>query len=151
MKTDIPLLQNVRVASPCPASWEGMTIVDGDRVHFCQECQKRVYNLSAMRQAEAEGLLRKHEGRLCVRYYQRSDGTVLTNDCPVGLQAARQLVFRRARTSFALVLVYCAAMAAMRYESWVRDSQPTTGVLVIDTAPVETNKEKAKNSVPDDW
>ena len=73
MKTDIPLLQNVKVASPCRALWMEMIEVDGDRVRFCDSCRMNVYNLSAMGQAEAEGLLRRHEGRLCVRYFQRRE------------------------------------------------------------------------------
>lgn len=112
MRTEIPLLQNVRVASPCRASWEEMTPVDADRVRFCDGCRKRVYNLSALCQAEAEGLLRAHEGHLCVRYYRRHDGTILTADCPVGLRAARQLVLTRTRVSAGLCLLLCTAFAA---------------------------------------
>jgi hypothetical protein len=43
-----------------------------------------VYNLSAMSEAEAHKLIAQREGRVCVRFYQRRDGTVLTTDCPVG-------------------------------------------------------------------
>jgi hypothetical protein len=43
-----------------------------------------------MTQAEAEELLRKKEGRLCIRFFQREDGTVLTANCPVGLSALRK-------------------------------------------------------------
>ena len=76
------LLATLSVASPCPAPWDAMK---GDqRVRFCESCQKNVYNLSAMTTAEAETLLGKVEGRLCVRFYRRTDGTVLTSDCPVG-------------------------------------------------------------------
>src|SRR5215467_1055233 len=105
MRTEIPLLQNVRVASPCPASWSEMTEVEGDRVRFCDSCKMNVYNLSAMGQAEAEGLLRRHEGRLCVRYFQRRDGTVLTKDCPVGRDAVRLMFLRRSLVTAALFLL----------------------------------------------
>jgi hypothetical protein len=114
MRNEIPLLQNVRVAAPCPAAWNEMAEVEGNRVKFCSGCQKRVYNLSAMGQAEAEGLLRRHEGHLCVRYYRRRDGTILTTDCPVGLKAARTLAFRRAQVSFAACLLFCVGFAAYR-------------------------------------
>jgi hypothetical protein len=40
-----------------------------------------VYNLSEMSQESAEALIAETEGRLCVRFYQRADGTVLTRDC----------------------------------------------------------------------
>jgi hypothetical protein len=138
MKAEIPLLQYVRVASPCPASWDAMREVEGDRVKFCEECQKRVYNLSAMGQAEAEGILRRHEGHLCVRYYRRRDGTILTTDCPVGLKAARELAFKRKQVSLALCTLFCAALAAYRAGWMTTDAlQTTTGVVAqVDVAPV---------------
>ncbi len=113
MQTQIPLLQNVRVASPCDASWEGMEAVDGERVKFCLHCAKNVYNLSEMTQGEAEGLLRKHEGKLCVRYYQRRDGTVLTRDCPIGAQAVRMALIRRSTVAASLFAMLFGAMAAV--------------------------------------
>jgi hypothetical protein len=73
----------ISIASPCPARWEDM---GGDhQVRFCDHCRKNVYNLSAMTSAEAAGLLRAKSGNLCARIYQRADGTVLTEDCPVGI------------------------------------------------------------------
>jgi hypothetical protein len=76
------LLANVRIASPCNARWGHM--VGDDRARFCAQCQKHVYNFSAMTAEEAAALIRDKEGRLCARFYQRSDGTVLTSDCPLG-------------------------------------------------------------------
>ena len=38
---------------------------------------------------EAERLIAEREGRLCVRFYQRTDGTVLTADCEVGVRRRR--------------------------------------------------------------
>jgi hypothetical protein len=81
------LLENVRIASPCSASWEHM--VGDDRVRFCGACEKNVYNLSALPRDEAESLLAQHEGSICVRLYRRADGTVLTADCPVGVRKKR--------------------------------------------------------------
>lgn len=82
------LLDDLRVASPCEEPWEGMT---GDaQVRFCGRCEKNVYNLSAMTRAEAERLLEATEGSLCVRMYQRADGTLITNDCPVGATKKRR-------------------------------------------------------------
>src|SRR6516162_8887116 len=39
----------LRVASPCPADWNAMQ--GDDRVRFCGQCEKNVYNLSAMTHA----------------------------------------------------------------------------------------------------
>jgi hypothetical protein len=82
------ILGTVRIASPCRASWEGM---EGDeRSRHCEACNKNVYNLSGMTRAEAEALVTRAEGRLCVRFYRRADGTMLTQDCPVGVWAMRK-------------------------------------------------------------
>jgi hypothetical protein len=51
---------------------------------FCGECKLNVFNLSGMTRDDAENLIQNAEGRLCVRFYQRADGTVITGDCPVG-------------------------------------------------------------------
>ena len=82
-KRALPLLDNVRIASPCKADWDEM--IGDARVRFCASCQKDVYNLSEMARQEAESFLREKAGNACVRLYRRADGTVLTADCPVGL------------------------------------------------------------------
>jgi hypothetical protein len=83
----IPLDQ-IEVATPCRASWEQMR--GNDSVRFCQTCAKNVYNLSAMTRTEAESLVQAKAGNLCVRFYQREDGTLLTDDCPVGMRLVRR-------------------------------------------------------------
>ena len=88
-RTSLDLIQ---IASPCPASWESMK---GDaRVRYCGECRLNVYNLSEMSREEAEAFVSQREGRTCVRFFRREDGTVLTKDCPVGLRALRQRFVR---------------------------------------------------------
>jgi hypothetical protein len=88
-------LDNVRIASPCPANWDEM--IGDDRVRYCGQCTKNVYNLSAMAREDAEALLRaglEREGLggegVCVRIYRRADGTVLTADCPDGARRKKR-------------------------------------------------------------
>jgi hypothetical protein len=60
----------------CPADWDRMTPRAGGR--FCGECQKVVYNLTAMGEEAARVLLRAHDkGDLCVRYAQNAEGNIL--------------------------------------------------------------------------
>ena len=48
-------LEQVRIASPCPKSWDEMS---GDnRARFCSHCNKHVHNLSALREDEAQRLI----------------------------------------------------------------------------------------------
>lgn len=84
----LPVLDNIRVASPCPAKWSEMT--GDDRVRHCGDCKKHVYNLSDMTREEAETLIIAKEGKLCVRYFQRKDGTILLKDCVVGVSKKRK-------------------------------------------------------------
>jgi len=88
MKTTISFLDRVEVAAPCSESWEAMA--GDDRTRHCDLCRHNVYNLSGMTRREAESLvLKAGEQRTCVRFYRRTDGTVLTDNCPVGLRAIR--------------------------------------------------------------
>lgn len=93
MKHFTNLLNNVKIASPCPANWDEM--YGNDRQRFCAECKLNVYNLSNMTQREAENFLIKSEGRTCVKFYRRTDGSILTKDCPVGWQAYKTRISKR--------------------------------------------------------
>lgn len=109
-KISLPLLDHVRIASPCSARWEQME--GDDRRRYCSTCRLHVYNLAEMERADAERLLRSSgETGLCVRLYRRQDGTVLTRDCPRGQRLAR---YRWLRGAAALLscLVSGVAMAA---------------------------------------
>lgn len=102
-KRSLPMLESVQVASPCSAEWSDM--VGDDRVRFCGSCEKNVYNLSAMLAEDAERLLVERAGKdLCVRFYQRADGTMMTSDCPVG-------VTRKRRKKIAMAVAGAGAMA----------------------------------------
>jgi hypothetical protein len=51
---------------------------------------------------DAADFVRETEGRLCVRFYRRRDGTLLTEDCPVGWRAARRRLLRWGGSSLAV-------------------------------------------------
>ena len=103
----LPVLPNIRIAAPCPASWDAMT---GDRrVRACTHCNQNVFNLSAMARADAEELIREKQGNLCAQYYQRADGTILLADCEVGMATRRTQ--KRFAAGAALLLAGSAAIA----------------------------------------
>lgn len=101
-------LDGVRVAAPCPADWGKM--VGDERVRYCGSCNLHVYNLSGMTKREAESLVTNAEGRLCVRFYRRPDGTILTRNCPVGLSAVRRRVARVAGSVLSAALGFFAGL-----------------------------------------
>ena len=94
-------LDNIHIASPCSADWNQM-FGDG-RKRFCGDCKLNVYNLSDMTRSEAENFLIASEGRTCVRFYRRQDGSVLTKDCPVGWQAIKRRVSKVATAVFSMI------------------------------------------------
>jgi hypothetical protein len=116
------LLDSVRVASPCPASWEKMS--GDDRIRHCQECKLNVYNLSDMTRAEAEHLIASREGRLCVRFFRRADGTILTRDCPQGLRMMIRRVTRVAGTALSAMMAIGTVFAQSAPQG---NSPPATG------------------------
>jgi hypothetical protein len=101
-------LNHVRVASPCKADWDQM--IGSEQVRFCGQCSLNVYNLSGMSRDQAESLIVRNEGRLCVRFYRRNDGSVLTSDCPVGWRAMRQRTTRIAKAVAAYALAFLASL-----------------------------------------
>jgi hypothetical protein len=109
-KCDSPL-DHLTVAAPCNVGWDNM--VGSERVRFCGQCSLNVYNLSAMSKGEAERLVSQTEGRLCVRYYRRADGTILTKNCPIGLRALKRRLSRIASASISAVLSFFAGILAV--------------------------------------
>ncbi len=101
------MLDHLKIASPCSADWEQME--GTDRVRFCAECKKNVYNLSAMSRRDAEALLKETDGDLCTRLYRRTDGMVLTADCPVGMQVKVKRVRRKIGWAVAGALSFASA------------------------------------------
>ena len=139
-------LNNLRIASPCPADWAGM--IGADRKRYCGECKLNVYNISGMTRPEAEQLLTQSEGRLCVRYYRRADGTILTKDCPVGWAKVKERVSRVATAAFSLLMTLLAGIGIVslfskeerprdRYE--MGDRQPLMGAVAISNSAAGGN------------
>jgi len=127
-------LDNVRVAKPCPADWNAM--FGNDRKRFCGECKLNVYNLSDMSRGEAENFLLEAEGRVCIRYYRREDGTVLTKDCPVGLAALKKRVSRAMTAVFS---VFTGLIGGLLGFQLFREATiyPVAGTMTIEAPQVK--------------
>lgn len=102
----LPLLSRIQIASPCPAKWDEMT---GDEVtRHCAQCDLDVHNLSAMTGEDAEEFLQARIGgkRICARMFRRTDGTILTQDCSVGIALWRKRArFAAGRVAAALLFL----------------------------------------------
>ena len=126
MRQPLPILQQARIASPCGVSWASMR--GDDRTRYCNVCEKNVFNLVGMSDEEVTSLIQEKEGSLCVRLYQRADGTLMTSDCPVGLRAVRRRLARAIgamAACFGVLLTAATFGAAGRFSPWrLRDTQP---------------------------
>src|SRR6185436_3746422 len=119
-----------RVAAPCEAEWRFM--YGDDRSRFCGQCSQNVYNLSTMTREEAEDLIRRTDGQLCVRFYRRRDGTILTKNCPVGLRAIKE---RLTGTSAAVIKGLLTVLVSVCVMSWRVRSAERFGVFPVTIAP----------------
>jgi hypothetical protein len=101
-KRSLPVLESVRVASPCPERWEDM--IGDDRMRFCARCAKNVYDLSSMSREVADQFLREQREPVCVTFLRRRDGKIMTSDCAPGA--------RRRTIGAGIVALVCGGAAA---------------------------------------
>ena len=129
-------LDQIKVASPCHADWNAM--LGTEQIRFCGQCRKNVYNLSKMARAEAEKVVLQHEGHLCVRFHTRADGTMLTQDCPVGLRAAR---YRRMKKfSYAATVLLACGTGVLHGACAVTTRGPAACAVKPMKKPVHVSK-----------
>lgn len=126
-------LDRIDVAVPCSASWETMS--GDDRARNCSQCDRMVYNVSGLSRREASTLIENREGRMCVRLHRRSDGTVITSDCPKGLRAYRLRVAKYAGAVFATILGFFSVGQAQRQPRG--DSQGIRSESSLNVARIE--------------
>lgn len=135
-------LDNVRIASPCSADWNEM--YGNQQKRFCGDCKLNVYNLSGMSKAAAESLIINSEGRLCVRFYRRADGSVMTNDCPVGWAGVkhRARVFATAAASL-LVAIFTGVffVSLLSGKKTTVGPNVTMGAIAVSNTNLPVDKE----------
>jgi len=130
---DEELLNQVRIAAPCHVDWESMT--GDERKRFCGDCKLNVYNISSMSTKDAAKLIRQTEGRACLRLYRRKDGTIITDNCPVGLRKIRD----RARKTAAAVAAYLVVAGLLSSQAQACDysaQSSASGVIQPQTSAV---------------
>jgi len=131
-------LDNIKVASPCSQDWGAM--IGSERKRYCGDCKLNVYNLSGMTRDEAENLIQNSEGRLCVRFFRRADGTVLTQDCPVGWRAVKVRATKMA-TAFASLIF--GLLGGLGLNSYMKDSEERTmGTMISQVSNSNVNKKR---------
>ncbi len=126
------ILGRIGVASPCSANWGEM--VGDERERFCLSCDKQVFNISAMARAEAESFLasRTAGDPACIRFYRRTDGTILTGDCPTGVRRKRLRVLGAVALGGGALLGAGAALLGSRTDCTIR--KPTAAAQQPETS-----------------
>jgi hypothetical protein len=83
--------------------------MEGDaRRRFCQRCKLHVHDVSALSEEQIIALVNDRPEGVCARFFQRTDGTILTRDCPVGVVTLR----RRVMTRLVTALAFCLAIVS---------------------------------------
>jgi hypothetical protein len=119
-------LDELRVAAPCNVPWDAMK--GDDRARDCAKCEKTVYNISSMTRAEAEDFLAARGATACVRFFRRTDGTIMTSDCPVGV--------KRRRRKLAIAAGALAGVAGAAGVAATMVSTTTQGKVVVEQGGV---------------
>jgi hypothetical protein len=125
-------LDQVQIARSCSNDWESLT--GNDRVRFCGECNKNVYNFTAMTRSEAENLIRETAGNICARIIRDVEGFVVTAKSPIGLNL---IPLRASKIASAVVAT------ALSVSSVSAKPQPHNGVNIVQQADQES-KNKAE-------
>lgn len=143
-KFDNPL-KNLKVASPCSQDWNAM--IGSDRKRYCGECKLNVFNLSGMSRTEAENLIMNAEGRLCVRFYQRADGSVLTQDCPVGWAKVKQRTKAYVTAIASLIFTFFGALGLVA--AFKKTAEPAVmGAIPVSTATPRSTPKPMPEETP---
>lgn len=95
-------VNKLRIASPCSVGWENMK--GDDRKRFCARCELNVFNVAGMTTADVGRLVSESDGRICIRLYRRTDGTVIIKDCPVGSRNTHNRLARFAGATLAAMV-----------------------------------------------
>jgi ankyrin repeat protein len=98
-------LDLIDVPNPCEKSWDEM--LGDDKSRHCLHCDKDIHNLSELSSKEAEKLLFKSKGRVCVRMTRDTQGKIVTNDDKF-YQIKRQAKFATSVLSITLALTSVA-------------------------------------------
>lgn len=121
-----------RTGSPCSADWDRM--LGNERVRYCPECKRDVYDFSRMSDKDVKRLVSGREQRLCARVRQRPDGTVVTTDSSVSFGVLVRRISRVASIALAAAISVGPATAGQpltKPEQRLFQIQQTLGGLAL--------------------
>src|SRR6267142_5191546 len=102
-------LNSLTIPSPCTADWNSM--IGNDQVRFCEHCSLDVHNISLLTRSQAERLIARSKGRLCVQYHHDAAGRPVTLPVAQKLHRIGRRVSRIAAGAFTATLSVTSAVA----------------------------------------
>lgn len=119
-------LDRLTISDPCKADWDSMA--GNEQVRFCEHCSLPVNNLSTMTRQQAMRLVARSQGRVCVRFVQKPDGSVLT-------RAPQKLYRIGHRASRLAAGVMTAALSLQTAAAQTRSNSPYQEQLAVPSQP----------------
>lgn len=105
-------LKNLTIPEPCSADWNSMT--GNEQVRFCEHCELSVHYLSRLTRNQAQRLVARSNGRLCIRYDQDSSGRPVLAPVRQKLHLISRRASRIAAGAFTATLSVSSAIAQQR-------------------------------------
>ena len=135
-----------QLPDPCAEDWDAMTPTGQGRRH-CDTCAHEVFDLSYLSHAEIRALVFERTKRVCVRFYERKDGTLVTADCtPARDRRMHRLAHQALRPATWLVRVSIAALAALGV---LRTTQAKPAPSFFSMEPVVEETAKFRVQTPE--
>jgi hypothetical protein len=126
------IVQSIKIAAPCNVDWNSMT--GDERKRLCGQCKLHVYNIEKLTSAEVVSLIQVNEGKVCMQIFRRKDGTILTENCPVGLRKLRDKA-KRLMKSAAVFLTWLGLTTSTNAQN---ETYYTRGEPIIEKGRVNT-------------
>lgn len=120
-------LDRIQIPKPCSVGWQEMS--GDDQIRFCNECNKRVYNLSAMTRRQAEAMLEASRGKLCARITRREDGSTVVASDPILAPTKLHHIRRASPIASAVVSAMMAVSPAIAAQTPSSANQPASVFL----------------------
>ena len=95
-------LKNLTIPSPCSANWDSMK--GNDQVRFCEHCDLSVHDLSQMTRHQAQRLVSRSNGRLCIQFVSEVSGKPLLAQAGMKLHRISRRVSQIAAGAFTAAL-----------------------------------------------
>jgi hypothetical protein len=134
-RAQLETLATVHIATPCSMQWKDLS--GDERKRFCASCKQHVYNLGELDVTDVIALVRRaRDEQVCLRFYRRLDGTVMTKDCEPDVVVARRIVARhvKADTRITGTTIVLSLLVGL-----------VTGVVWLFDASTRARREAGKN------